>query len=117
MNYSPSARWAMLASNVFEGDKSVVVRLEIPGLEKDNTNIEVVGDTLIISGEKRFEGEHSEGRYRVFQCAYGSFQRSIRLPVAVLADKAKASYHRGILEIELSKAEPSRPRVVDIKVD
>lgn len=115
-SYSPATRWGMLASNVFEDEKSVVVRLEIPGLDKDNARIDVVGDTLVISGEKRFERDHSEGRYRVFQCAYGSFQRSVRLPVAVLADQAKASYRRGVLEINLPKAAPARPKVIDVKI-
>ena len=116
INYSPETRWAMLASNVFEDDNSVVVRLEIPGLEKDKANIEVVGNTLLITGEKHFEAEQNEGRYRVFQCAYGSFQRSIRLPVKVLADKAEASYKNGILEVKLPKAQPARPSVIEIKV-
>lgn len=115
-NYSPMSGWGMIASNVFESDKSVVVRLEIPGLEKENTAVEVVGNTLIVSGEKRFEGEHSEGRYRVFQCAYGSFQRSVRLPVPVRADQAKADYRRGILEINLPKAQAARPRTIEVPV-
>lgn len=116
-DYSPATGWAILAGNVFENERCVVVQLEIPGLDKKNANIEVEGDKLVVSGEKRFESDHSDGQYRVFECAYGAFRRSIRLPVKVLAEKAKASYRKGILEIELPKAEPARPRMIEVKVN
>jgi len=112
----PSTGWALLAGDVFEDDKKLSVRLEVPGMEKDDLNIEVYDDTLIVRGEKRIEQESEEGRYRVLQCAYGRFDRAIPLPAPVLADQASASYKNGVLRIELPKAEPGSSNRVEIKV-
>lgn len=117
MFYIPSGTWSMLGANLFEDDKRVVVHLEIPGLDKDALDIEVQDNTLVVNGEKMFERESSEGRYRVLQCAYGSFQRVVALPVPVLADQARAQYRNGVLRIELPKADIGKPRKLNIKVE
>lgn len=114
--YFPSAGWGMLAGNVFEDDKKVVVRIEIPGMDKDRLNLEVSNGVLTVSGEKRFERERSEGRYRTFQCAYGSFQRNIPLPTAVITDKAKATYRDGVLRVEMPKQTLEKPRCIDVEI-
>ena len=86
--YFPSHGWSMLGGDVFEDDRRVVVRLEVPGLEKENFSVDVIGDRLVIRGQKRFERESTEGRYRLLQCAYGSFRRDVALPARVRADAA-----------------------------
>ncbi|GAB4038495.1 MAG: hypothetical protein Fur0014_07260 [Rubrivivax sp.] len=108
--------WAMLGGDVFEDNDRLVVRLEAPGMARDDFQIEVVGDLLTVRGEKRFERESTEGRWRVLQCAYGSFQRSVPLPVPVRADAASARYRDGVLRIELPKLTPGRPAVRRIAV-
>jgi HSP20 family protein len=113
--YLSSPGWALLAGDVFEDGRNVVVRLEVPGMEKDDFEIEVRGDSLIVRGEKRFEREASEGQYRVMQCAYGRFYRAIPLPSYVNADKAKATYRNGVLKIALPKAKSARARTIGIK--
>lgn len=113
--YFASDRWSMLGGEVFEDDKRLVVRLEVPGMVKDDFDLQVLEDALVVRGEKRFES--SEGRWRVLQCAYGSFRRVVPLPTAVLADQARASYRNGALKIELPKAVPSSPKPRTIKVD
>jgi len=112
----PSTGWALLAGDVFEDDQKLSVRLEIPGMEKEDLNIEVSDDSLIVRGEKRFEQESEEGRYRVVQCAYGRFDRVIPLPVPVLSDQAQASYKNGVLKIDLPKAHPGKSSRVEIKI-
>jgi HSP20 family protein len=114
--YLASPGWALLAGDVYEDDRRIVVRIEVPGMEKDEFDLEVRDDTLIVRGEKRFERETTEGRYRVLQCAYGHFHRVIPLPARVLAEKASASYHNGVLKIELPKAEIAERRPIEIKV-
>lgn len=113
----PSISWAMLAGDVFEDNDRLVVRLEAPGMEKQDFEVEVRSDVLVVHGEKRYEHESSEGRYRVRQCAYGSFHRAIPLPVPVEADKARASYTNGVLRVELPKAEHVRARRIEIRAD
>jgi len=115
--YLPSLGWSMLGGNVFEDDQRVVVRLEVPGMEKENFNIEVIDDMLVVRGQKRFERESSEGRYRLLQCAYGSFRREISLPVPVRVDMTEATYRNGVLRIELPKAPSGRARSKTIKID
>ncbi len=115
--YLPSRSWSMLGGDVFEDENRLVVRLEVPGMAKEDMGIEVRDNALVISGEKRFEQEETQGRWRVMQCAYGSFHRSIALHVPVLAEQAKASYKNGILRVELPKAAPGEPRSVNIPVD
>lgn len=111
----PAANWALLAGDVFEDDDKVVVRLEVPGMEKQDFDLEVRSDALIVRGEKRFERETQEGRYRLRQCAYGSFHRAIPLPVGVQADRASASYRNGVLRIEMPKTEQARARRIPIR--
>jgi HSP20 family protein len=113
----PSMSWSMLGGDLFEDDKRLVVRLEVPGLDKNDVDIEVAGDTLVVRGEKRFEREETEGRYRVLQCAYGSFRRVVPLSAAVIADEARASYKNGVLRVELPKATEDKPRRMTVKVD
>jgi HSP20 family protein len=115
--YLPSQGWSLLGGDVFEDERRVVVRLEVPGMEKEEFDIEVLDDTLVISGQKRFERESTEGRYRLLQCAYGSFRRVVPLPAPVLADASKASYEAGVLKIVLTKAKPGKLEVRTIKVN
>ncbi len=115
--YLPSVGWSMLGGNLFEDDKRVVVRVEVPGIDKNELEVEVQGDALVIHGEKRFEREDTTGRYRILQCAYGNFRRVVPLPAAVLADQARASYNNGVLRVELPKAEMETPRKQTIKID
>jgi len=116
-SYLPTRGWSMLGGDVFEDDQRVVVRLEVPGMEKEDLDISVQDDALIVSGEKRFQKEASEGRWRIVQCAYGSFRRVVPLPAAVEADAAHASYRNGVLRVELPKREPSRPQGISIRID
>lgn len=108
--------WSMLGVDLLEDDRRLVARLEIPGIDKDDLKIEVVDDALVISGEKRFEHDSSDGRWRTIQCAYGAFRRVVPLPAPVRADQAKASYRNGVLRVELPKIEPGPARSVTISV-
>ena len=101
--YQPGRSWALLGGDVFEDADKVVVRLEAPGMEKDDFVVEVFDGHLVISGEKHFQRESTEGRWQMVQCAYGLFRREIPLPVAVDRTQAAASYRNGVLRVELKK--------------
>lgn len=110
-------RWAILAGDVYEDENKILVRLEVPGLNKDDLHIEVRDDVLTVGGEKRFQRELTEGQYRLLQCAYGSFSRQLRLPVRVKAGgEAKATYRDGVLRIELQKDTDAQSRAIDIQI-
>lgn len=112
-----SRGWAMLGGDLFEDENRLIARLEVPGMDKEDFDIEVLDDALVVSGEKRFERESTEGRWRVMQCAYGSFRRTVPLPVPVLAEQARATYRNGVLKVDLPKAEPGKPASTTIKVE
>jgi len=114
--YMPTLGWSMLGGDVFEDEKRLVVRLEVPGMQKRDMSIEVRDDTLVITGEKRFEREDTDGRWRVMQCAYGNFHRVVPLPAPVLPHKSEASYKNGVLRVVLPKATPGKPTSRAIKV-
>jgi len=116
-HFVPARSWAMLGGEVFEDRERVVVRLEVPGMSKDGFDIQVEDDALVIQGEKRFERESGEGRWRIMQCAYGSFRRVVPLPTEVVAEKARAGYRNGVLRVELPKAVPGRPRAITVPVE
>ena len=106
----PFGGWAFMAADVFDDDDKVIVRIEAPGMRREDFNVELQGDLLTVWGEKQFDKEARSGRYSVVQCAYGSFRRDVALPASVKPDKTKASYRDGVLRIELRKADGSRAR-------
>ncbi len=86
-------------------------------MDKNDFTIEVHDDTLVVSGEKRFEREASEGRYRVLQCAYGHFHRTIPLPARGPDRGHRSDLPQPPLSIELpTKAEPATHRSIEIKI-
>lgn len=113
-SWRPFGGWAFIAADVFDDDDKVVVRMEAPGMRREDFNIELNGDVLSVWGEKQFDKEAVHGRYSVFQCAYGSFRRNVALPVSIKPDKTQASYRDGVLRIELPKADSARARRIAV---
>lgn len=108
--------WGLLAGEVHEAADHISVRLEVPGMETSDFNVHVLGLKLVVRGEKRSEQRTDSGHFRMSERAYGSFERVIDLPAEVLPDKVKAKYRRGVLHIELPKAQRSEPRRIKVKV-
>jgi HSP20 family protein len=94
----PKASWAP-GIEAFERKGEFVVRAELPGLAKDNVNVEVSDGELVIQGERKEEKEQKENGYYASERSYGAFYRAIPLPEGVKADEAKATFKDGILEI------------------
>jgi len=111
-----SAGWGVLACEVYDDADRVVVRLEAPGMEKDDFDLQVQEDYLVVRGEKQMEQERNEGGYHISECAYGSFERAIPLPAGVEADGALASYRQGVLRVELPKSPGHRRRSIRVNV-
>ena len=111
-----SAGWGVLAAEVFDDDDKIVVRLEAPGLDKADFDLEVLDNYLVVRGEKQIEHERTEGRYHVTECAYGRFERAIPLPGEVESTRAEASYRNGVLRIELPKSASKRRRHITVNV-
>lgn len=108
-------RWGFLAGDVADDGKDIIVRVELPGLDRDDYELVVDGATLYIRGEKRHDVEHIGSSYYLRQCAYGSFQRAIGLPASVDASRAEARYSNGVLTVRLPKTAESQPRRIAVQ--
>jgi HSP20 family protein len=95
---SPAATWTPPTEIFRRGDK-VVVRTELPGLRRDDIDVEVLDDTLIVSGERTEENNEDSGGYYRSERSYGSFYREIPLPQGIDSDKSDASFSDGVLEV------------------
>ncbi len=111
-----SSGWGVLAAEVFDDSKNVVVRLEAPGLEAEEIDLKVLDNMLIVRGEKHQQREREDGHYHIVECAYGAFERAIPLPAEVDANKAKADYKRGVLTVELPKFKTEKTTPIRVKV-
>lgn len=109
------SRWGLLAADVQEAANDITVRLEIPGMENDEFDISVIDNHLVVRGEKHVNREETQGRYHVMECAYGRFERAVRLPADVDDSGARARYRRGILTVTLPRAAHSRGRRIDVQ--
>src|SRR5688500_9677461 len=113
-NGATRARRWVPAMDLVETDDHLVLRADLPGLNKDDVNIEIKDGALTVSGERRAEHEDkSEGFYRI-ERAFGGFSRSLTLPDGVDADKVDASFDNGVLEIRIPKPAARKPHRVEI---
>jgi len=101
--------------DVEETEHEVMVYAELPGMEKNDFEIEVLGDQLFLRGEKKMPAEDAKQVYYYSECSYGPFIRRIPLPGEVNADQADAEYKQGILKISLPKLKQPDARKVTIK--
>lgn len=104
------------AVDMYDKKNEIVVKAEVPGVEKENINISLTDNTLTIKGEIKKEEEIKEEDYHYSERSYGSFVRVLTLPAKVQADKVKASFSNGILEIHLPKAEGAKPKEIKVGV-
>lgn len=107
-------RWSLLAGEVEETDKDIVVRVEAPGMQKEDCRITIEGNMLYLSGEKRSQRETQDSTYHIMERAYGAFERSITLPRHVNADGAEATYRDGVLMVRLPKEGGEKSKTIVI---
>lgn len=101
--------------DIKETDKELTFLAEIPGMIRENIEVEMVGDTLILKGKKEEEKvEEKEGWVRK-ERSHGSFQRSFRIDVPVKPEDVTAEYRDGLLKVVLPKLEVAKPQKISIK--
>ena len=107
--------WAP-AVDIYETNDSFVVSADLPGLNKDEIQIDLKDNTLTLKGEKKFEEKVSKDNYIRVERAYGSFVRSFTLPQNVDPEKIKAKYKEGILEMTIPKKEEAKPKQIKVEL-
>jgi len=98
------------------GDR-VEVKVELPGMAKDDVDISLKDDTLTIKGEKKQEREEKEENRYYVERTYGSFSRTLTLPSKVNPDGVEARFRDGVLEINLPKAEEEKVKEIQVQID
>ena len=102
------------AVDISETKDAIVVKTELPGLVRDDIQIDVANGILTIKGEKKFETEEKEKTWHRREVRYGSFTRSFSLPTDVRSDEAAAAFKDGVLTITLPKEEKAVHKKIEI---
>jgi HSP20 family protein len=104
------------AVDIYEDEREVVVKMEVPEIEQKDIDVQIEEDSLIISGERRLEREESRQNYHRIERSYGPFRRSFALPAAVDQGQIQASIENGVLKIVLPKRNSGQPRQIEVQV-
>ncbi len=105
------------AAEMHENHNAIDLKLEIPGLEAKDLDVQVTAEAVAIKGERHQESKTEEQGMTRSEFRYGAFQRIISLPARVQNDQVKADYKDGILHLHLPKAEAEKNKVVKVNID
>ncbi len=105
------------AVDLYEEKDEIVAKTELPGVAKENIQVNISDHLLTIKGEKKREEETKEKNFYRSERSYGAFSRAIELPADVQGEKARASFKNGVLELHLPKTEEAKKKEVKVKVE
>ncbi len=108
-----SAVWSP-RMDLTETEHEFVVKLDLPGIEKEQVNVDIEDGRLAVSGDRKEEKKEDKENYLRMERTYGHFFRSIPLPKTAKVDEVKAEFHNGVLRIRIPKTEETKPRKVEI---
>ncbi len=100
--------------DIVEHDNKYEIRVDLPGMKKDEVNIELEDNTLSVSGERKTEKEDKNKRYHLVESRYGTFTRSFTLPRNINRDSINAKMQDGVLNISIEKSEDAVSRQIKI---
>mgnify|MGYP001774443695 CR=1 FL=1 len=103
--------------DIYEDAENIVLKAELPGLNKEDISVSLTEDTVTISGKKTEEKKIEKENYLRKEIKTGSFSRSFTLPCAVDREKVKATYKNGVLEIVLPKVEKEKAKEIKVEVE
>jgi len=102
--------------DIYEDDREVVVKMEVPEIEQKDIDVHIEEGTLIIQGERKLEREEKKHNYHRIERSYGSFRRSFSLPATVDQGEVRASCEKGVLKVVLPKKAVVKPRQIEVEV-
>jgi HSP20 family protein len=103
------------ALNVWSNEEGLLVTAEVPGVSPQDIEVNVIGETLTLSGVRRPDELNEGARYHRQERGYGKFSRTLQLPFPVTVDKIEASFKDGVLSVRLPRAEEDKPRKIAVK--
>src|SRR5438105_13925115 len=105
------------AVDIFETEGEIVVKAEVPGMERKDITLNLEKNVLTLKGERGFEKEAKDENYHRIERSYGAFSRSFSIPATVDEEKIRADYKDGVLNIVLPKKEQARPKQIKIATE
>ena len=103
------------AADVVEEDEAWLLRVDLPGVEKDNINIEIHGDQLMVSGKRHVHNQEKHKGYAYLERVDGQFKRIFTLPETVNKDSVSATIKNGVIEVRVEKLPETQPRKILIE--
>lgn len=113
----PTARGWLPAVDIYETPTEVVVQAELAGVLREDVQIELTDDRLVLKGKRERPKESENATYHLLERSFGEFERSFTLNVPVDIEKVEATYRDGVLTIRLPKVEPKRAKRIEVKVE
>jgi HSP20 family protein len=102
--------------DVYEDEHNITLKIEVPGIDEKDIDVQVEKDTLTVHGERKFEKDEKEENYRRVERQYGSFTRTFTLPTTVDHENIQADYEKGVLKVKLVKKAEAKPRQIKVNV-
>jgi HSP20 family protein len=104
------------AVDVYEDEHKVTLKIEVPGIEEKDIDVQIENNVLTVHGERKIEKEEKEENYRRVERQYGSFTRTFTLPTTVDTESVSATYDKGVLKIALPKKAEAKPKQIKVNV-
>ena len=100
--------------DMFDDDDKIVIKAELPGMDKKDISVDIENRVLTLSGERNYDNEVKEDNYYRRERAYGRFKRAFNLPADVDSDQIKADFKDGVLKVEIPKPEEQKPKQITV---
>ena len=110
---STTSRGTSPSINLFQDGDNTVLMAEVPGVKKDQIQVQIKDNLITVSGERKTDYPEKASVHRVERRGF-KFNRTMRLPVKVAVDQVKADFENGILKVVMPRAESDRPKMIDI---
>ena len=108
-NYAPPV-------DIYEDEHNITLKMEVPGIDEKDIEVQIVNNTLTVHGERKIEKEEKEENFRRVERQYGEFTRSFTLPSSVDPGQVSAHYDKGVLKINLAKKAEAKPKQIKVNV-
>jgi len=122
-SYSPEVPGEALTStsfappvDIYEDEHNITLKLDVPGIDEKDIDVQIQGNTLTVHGERNFEKEEKEENFCRIERQYGSFTRSFTLPGSVDPGHVSADYDKGVLKINLAKKADATPKQIKVNI-
>ena len=102
--------------DIYEDEHAITLKMEVPGIDERDIDVQIEGNTLVVHGERKMEKEEKEENFRRVERHYGAFTRSFTVPISVDTAQVSAHYDKGVLKINLAKKAEAKPKQIKVNI-